>query len=334
MPRSKASIVSASSQPSEPPRRESDVFVVGSGDCAALIDHVEILETEPTQASSGSDASQRYPDVVRQFRDRVVNQRTGKPLAVRLDRRLFSPANAERRRRLEDRIRAMHGSKLQDGRTLQVDEVLGRYGEWLGGIDQQLSEVHERLDQGEHVRLAVQSGILSDSLYRQLGVLSDRFGGQLNVAMDREPSASGAFHNRLATEASRAHFGEIRQRLQEGEQLELRVESAALTPSLREEIRALQREFGPQFRIETEDPPGRARPTSAAIGPENRPPRPLESQSPDFLDISTSAAMPASPSEHEDRTMWAREVAARVRKPWWRRLAWLRKASRGSSTPE
>lgn len=332
-PRSHVSRAAASSRSDHAQSDKPDVFFVGSGDCAALIDHIEVVESEPTPVQSDSSARKSIPDVVRQFRDRVANQQTGKPLAVRLDRRLYLPANAQRRKRVEDRIRAMHGTKLYDGRTLHVDEVLGRYGEAVGGTGRQLLEVQDRLKEGQPVRLAVSAKVLNDDLYRQLGVLSDRFSGRLNLSLERETDGSRTFYDRVAIESSLAHVETIRQRLTGGERMVLRFEPTALTPHLREEINALQREFGDHLRVEAKRFRGQAELTSISDSrdlshsaqPEDVDPEPAEIP---FTEV------PDAPPPPEDRTTWAREVAARVRKPWWRRIGGSRKAKRSSRAAE
>jgi hypothetical protein len=307
--------------------------MVGSGDCAALIDHIEVLESEPTQVPADAKPGVALPEVVRQFRNRVAQQPTGKPLAVRLDRRLFSPANARRRKQVEDRIRGMHGTKLYDGRFLHVDEVLGRYDKSLGGTAQQLSEVQERLNQGQPVRLAVSPRILSDDLYRLLGILSDRYGGQLSLSLDRDSANTRSFYDRLAIEASLAHVGDIRERLASGERLVLRVEPATLTAQLRQRIKSLQREFAGQLRVEGKRFRGQAEVTSVTDGRGPRESAAIEDHETERAEIPFTE-LPDSPPPGEDRTSWAREVAARVRRPWWQRIGRPRKAKGGLEAAE
>ena len=181
----------------QPAPHDSEPFIVGFGECAGVVDRVEVVSSPPAPVHHRKLAGYRFPETVGRLRDRASANKTGQPLPVRLDRGLLLPAHRQHRGLLEDDIRAMHGIELRDGRTLRVDEVLGRYGNLAGGTHQQLLEIGHRLSQGQLVRLAVSADDANDEIYRQLGALRHRYGHQLKFHVAGKPRQRDAFRLRL-----------------------------------------------------------------------------------------------------------------------------------------
>ena len=313
---------SATGSPPRPGRQDAEPFVVGFGDCAGIVDRIEAVESGPAQVVDRSLVGYRFPQAVAKLRDRAASQKTGESLPVRLDRRLLLPANTQRRQLLEEDIRAMHGMELHDGRMLQVDEVLGRYGDPLGGTGEQLIEIGHRLAQGEQVRLAVNPAGPSDETYRQLGALRHKYGHQLSFYVAGRPSEQNAFRRRLARETVGARITMARDQLLAGHEVVLAIESAALADEHRRDLSALRRQFGDRLKMPVDQSVRQPQADAAVL--------PLQTSR---ADVPSHTAEPTEPpifeavvpAGHDTRSDWAREVAARVRRPWWQRTRWYQK---------
>jgi hypothetical protein len=310
----------------------TETFFVGYGDSAAIVDHIGFVELGSSHVDAPSRNRDGVTEVVAKIRHRAAQQQTGYPLVLSLDRRLLLPANADRRKMVEEAIRALHGTMLHDGRIVHVEEVLGRYGDQLDGTPGQLNDISGRLRHGQPVRMAIGPAGLTDETCRQLGALKHRFGNQLQLCAHGRPDQRTEVRTRLAREASRAHLGAVGRRLLAGESVVLGVPSQDWLQRHRRELSALKRKFGAQLRIEIdrfprpprERPAKAAQPTTRTADVEPMPAEPLAPlQVPPASDLS-----PLAPSD-EDQTQWAREVAQRVRAPWWRRTKWFKKFSGG-----
>ncbi len=346
----------ATGTPSPAESPDAEPIVVGTGNSAAIVDHIQTVEPSPVPAADRAFVRYRFEKTVTRLRERAAENDTGDPLPVKLDRRLFQRANTARRRMVEDDIRAMHGMRLHDGRTLRVEEVLGRYGELLGGTRQQLREIQDMLTRGDEVRLAVRNAALSDKTFRQLGILRYRFGPQLRFFMEGSRIQRNSCRARLIWETHRAHMDNVRQQLQGGQRVALTIDSATFARMYHREITELRRQYGDQLTIEIDHAARRAEAIAALMGQESAS---LELESKETETVAASAIptdapaaametlaamaeasepMPDAESETgratEPRRDLAREIAARVRtKPWWHRFRLYERLSRGRNGP-
>lgn len=337
---------SATGTPSSTGPTEAEPIVVGTGNSAAIVDHIQTVEPASVPPVDGAFVRYRFEKTVTRLRDRAAHNKSGEPLPVKLDRHLFLRANTARRRMIEDDIRAMHGMRLHDGRTLRVEEILGRYGELLGGTRQQLREIRDMLTRGDEVRLAVKTAALSDKTFRQLGILRFRFGPQLRFFMDGSRVQRNSCRARLIWETHRAHMDSVRERLRDGKPVALTVDSATFARMYHRELTALRRQYGDQLTIAIDHSSRRADAIEAVLGQEKTP---IEPDSAETQTVAASALTPDPPTVPldaratdlpetvavpEPRRELAREIAARVRtKPWWQRFRLYERLSRGRSGP-
>lgn len=317
----------AATTPDRAVSHDAEPFLVGSGDFVAIVDQIETISAPPVQTVDPALRGYRFTATVTKLRDRAARNQTGKPLAVRLDRQLFLAANTERRRAVENDIRAMHGLALHDGRTLQVEEVLGRYDDRLGGTDEQLIELRRWLDGGGQIRLLATPARVSEETYRQLGALKHKYGDRLSIMADGEPDQRNALDERVVSETFRARIESVREQLLAGVPSTLAIDSATLARRYRSPILALRRQFGAQLRITVDDAAGQSDAILAALRDAGQiGEQPQIARSGETVTFEPAGDSPA----RAGRSDWAREVAARVRKPWWQRTRLYRKLTGGS----
>jgi hypothetical protein len=135
--------------------------------------------------------------------ERLCQTESGKHISVQLGRRMHEWPDMLRRPALEESLYDLDGERLNGGRRVRVQEILGRHRirepNLEYALSRQFKEIEDRLKAGRLVRIAIRSeDVITRFSMRELRRLSREYGGRLDIRVAGPALAQKTLKSRFA----------------------------------------------------------------------------------------------------------------------------------------